>query len=355
MSMSILWISLLYVREFFAYIEYTDVSIYFTVCITMLQMLQYFFFLIKNKYRVGNLFLVLCFLLPLMLYNSATLATINIVMSVILLRKDHLNTVLVTILITMVFCVFIYVFLFYFNIINDEIWSMPKGVAHTLGFRNTNGPGRFLFDVTVVISILILNFFNRKLLFLHFLMFIANYYMYIYTLGRTPFYSLIIYYVLFIFFNFFLKRNSTYTLIKKISILTPVLLSIITIVAIKIYEHYPVLDVIFTTRFSKNSVFVNNLSIINFFIGYRLPAGEPMDSAYLALFFAGGVVSLCFFFIVVMKGIYKLHFNQAKKFSPFILCILFAGFTENMFSSFAVRSIVFYKILSDSYILSKSS
>ena len=84
-------------------------------------------------------------------------------------------------------------------------------------------------------------------------------------------------------------------------------------------------------------------------LGYNLPKGEPMDSAYLAQLFAGGITSLLFFFSVYIKGMRRASESFIKNYIPFIFVILISGYAENTFSTYSGLTVLFYKLLSTQF------
>ena len=266
-------------------------SIFITLIITGLQIIHLMLDLEKKGYKIFPYFITIICITVLCAYNNATLATFNIIMSFILLKKTSLRLVVNTIFVSTLIS-FLLFFLFHgLGIMIDEVHRMPKGSAHTLGFGNTNSASMFFF-VNILITAVFLIFHKKKYFVL--LLFIPSLFIYRITLGRTNFYALCIFFIFIILFNikYFQKH------FRMIYILVPCLLFCVTILFNFIYLKYPILDKLFTTRFSKNSLHIQNMGLKGLILGYNLPKGEPMDSAYLAQLFAGGITSLLFFFSV---------------------------------------------------------
>ena len=317
-------------------------SIFITLIITGLQIIHLMLDLEKKGYKIFPYFITIICITVLCAYNNATLATFNIIMSFILLKKTSLRLVVNTIFVSTLIS-FLLFFLFHgLGIMIDEVHRMPKGSAHTLGFGNTNSASMFFF-VNILITAVFLIFHKKKYFVL--LLFIPSLFIYRITLGRTNFYALCIFFIFIILFNikYFQKH------FRMIYILVPCLLFCVTILFNFIYLKYPILDKLFTTRFSKNSLHIQNMGLKGLILGYNLPKGEPMDSAYLAQLFAGGITSLLFFFSVYIKGMRRASESFIKNYIPFIFVILISGFAENTFSTYSGLSVLFYKLLSTQF------
>lgn len=340
-SISTYWIFLLGIRPFIEYVNIPSVIV--SATITGLQIMDLFLNFEKKGFKLSVYHLLLIFFVFVLIYNYATLATVNIVLAVILLEKEKLSNISTKCFVSIITALFIYLSLLALNVIQDEVVRMPKGVAHTFGFSNSNGIGAFTLQLTLVVYVFIVAHFKRfHWVYLCFFV-ILNYYIYIFSLGRTSFYTSIVFFVVIVLFSigkfFFWNKRFYFSLM-------PLFLLLCTVVLCNVYEQYPMLDVLFTTRFSKNSVHLNALTPINYFIGYKLPPG-PMDSAYLAQFFAGGILSLCFFISATTKGIMELSFHDWLRYAPVVFCMLISGFAENTFSTFSLQTVLFYRILFD--------
>lgn len=344
-SLSTYWIFLLGIRPFSEFINVP--SVVFTIVITGLQLLNLFIIFEKEKLRLYIYHLFLIFFILITIHNFATLATVNIVLAVLLLKNENLKKVSTICFFSILSALFIYISLLALDILQDKIVTMPKGTAHTFGFDNSNGIGSFVLQFTLIIYVFIVSNFKNS--FLIYFLFIPNYYIYKLSLGRTSFYTSFLFFLLLVLFS--VLKKIVWKKRKIISLL-PLLLFVCTLVACSIYQQYPILDVLFTTRFSKNAVHLHSMSIIDYFIGYKLPEGA-MDSAYLAQLFAGGILSVYFFISIAIKGIAAFNLNDWFRYAPVVICLLVSGFAENTFSSFSLQTILFYKILSDQFPMKK--
>lgn len=345
LNISTIWIFLLGIRPFSGFFDFP--SIFFTALITGLQLIQFMIYLQRTKGKVKLVYFALIFLILITAYNFATLAIVNICLGVILLKNESLRKISTVSCISICTGIFIYLSLLWLGHIHDKIMIMPKGVAHTFGYSNSNGIGMLVFQATLIFYVFIETHFSKNFISNLFvlLLLIPNYLIYKLSLGRTAFYAILLFFLIFILCSFNLKK--LYGTRKFIS-LFPFLLFFLSLLLCKIYERYPFLDVLFTTRFSKNSVHLNSMSSVNYIIGYRLPEG-PMDSAYLMQLFGGGICSVLLFLFIASKGIYRFDKNNFFVFIPFIFCMLVSGFAENTFSSFSLPTVLFYKALTDSF------
>ena len=106
---------------------------------------------------------------------------------------------------------------------------------------------------------------------------------------------------------------------------------------------------LFTTRFFIYDEILSGFGVLNFIYGYKIPEGQPMDSSFFSLLFDGGVV-----YVLIFLYLYNCYYKEKLSkgnylLFPFILFMLVVGFSENIFSGFNFLSIIFFKILYDSY------
>ena len=335
-----IWIVLLGLRDILAIFEINTFILTGLIC--LIQLVHLFIYFINHNFILNKWYFILIFLLFCTLYNFSTLAIVNIVLSIILLKHVPIKNFLKLASFLTLSKILIWVLSLKLGFIHDSVFIMPKGIGHTLGFSNPNLPGKSFLDTLLIITVFLLFRFNRRLPL--FLFLIPNYLIYISTLGRTSYYCVLIYFLCILYFC----RYSKYNFSRVMVIAIPFILYAATIVACRIYQQYPILDKIFTTRFSKNAAYLNSMSIVNYLIGLKLPEG-PMDSAYLAQLFQGGITSVCIFLFISTKGILNMSQKDIRIFLPFIICLFVSGFAENTFSTFCLSTILFYKILIDQF------
>ena len=338
--LSYIWLSALSLRSILPLLGVP--SILLTVFITGLQIIEFLLLLSKREYRLFDYCLPLFLLIILVVYNSATLATVNIVLGIILLKNQNIKKILTLFCFMSLFQIFLHISCIHLGKLEDVLYIMPKGIGHSLGWSNSNGPAGFYISNIIVISLFLISFLKERFTFISFLLLYPIYYIFQLTLGRTYFYGAVLFFFLIFIFKFSFFQNH----FAKIYLYLPVLLYICTFLGCMLFERYPILDIIFTTRFSKNSVLLNSMGIINWILGLKIPDG-PMDSAFCAQLFAGGVTSVYIFIRTYKHGVSKMNNRYMRLYFPFILYMLASGFAENTFSSFSVNTIIFYKILID--------
>lgn len=339
-----IWIVLLGLRDILAIFEIN--TFFLTGLICLIQLMHLAMYLMKNNLNMNNWYFLLLSMLFCTLYNFATLAIVNIILSIILLKKVPIKKLLFLATFIASLKILIWFFSLKLGLLDDSLIIMPKGIGHTLGFSNPNLPGKSFLDFMMIITVFLLYRFNNRLLL--FLFLIPNYLLYLYTMSRTPYYTALLYFLFILYFS----RHSKYKFSRVFVIAIPFILYATTFIACRVYQKYPILDVVFTTRFSKNSVHINRMTILNYMVGLKLPEG-PMDSAYLAQLFQGGIISVCIFLFVSTKGIFRMSPKDMRIFIPFIICIFISGFAENTFSTFSMSTILFYKILTDQFEIRK--
>lgn len=340
-SLSSVWLVLLGIREILA--VYQVETFFLSLLITLIQLFHLLLGMEREKLILSKYHFILVILCCLTLYNKATLATVNILLSVLLLKNMALRRIIKLVIIIYIMMILCIILSLRLGILENQVHLMPKGVGNTFGFANTNGLGEVLFSFSIVLSLyfLVYKYRNIYAIFFTLVLIYPNYLIYKLTLGRTSFYTVLIYSFFCIYF-LFLKKSY---LLKSLLLLLPIILYGLTYFCCFIYEQYPIIDKIFTTRFSKNSAYLFAMTPLHYVIGFRLPEGKPMDSAFLAQLFSGGFLSVFVFLSFYYNGIKSMSRRNAKKILPYILCLLCAGFVENAFSTFSLQTVLFYKLL----------
>lgn len=336
---SSIWLFLLVMRECVNIFTSTTAL---TILITLLQFLHLVFLMEREKWHFTWIHIAFCVLFLLCIFNSNSLPTANIVLSIILLKKSDIKSVSMVITLSFLVGIFIYLGAFNLGILQDGTKIYAKGMTHDLGFKNSNTPGLQFMMFTICASTFLRLSFRIKFPLLLFL--IPNYFIYLLTIGRTAFYSVCLYFLLMYYFSF--RRK--YSIEEKGMTILPALLFFITFLLLNFYSQIPIVNLIFTGRFRINANTFKNFSIANYFFGYKVEEG-PMDSAYLGVLFNGGILSVLTFLFFSCKGIANMPTKKAKVFFPFIIVILLSGFTEGTFSLFRPATVLFYKILADQF------
>ncbi len=332
------WIILLGVRETLnIFIVHTTLL---TFIITGLQFFHLFLLLQQDKWHFTRYHLMLPFFLLFTVFNSDTLPTVNILLSFILLKREKIQKITFVIMIAFLINLFVWASAYSIGFLRDEVVNYDKGSTHSLGFRNSNTPMMLFMMFTLCTSTFLRQ--KIKLIFPILFLIIPCFVVFKYTLGRTCFFTVLLYFFLVYYFSF----NRKYAFEKQVSIILPIILFSITFVFLHIWYKIPAVNVFFTGRFRINGNHLKNLSILNYFIGYKVPEGA-MDSAYLSLLFNGGILNCLFFLTTCFLGIKNISNNNLRIFLPFVLAYLISGFTEGTFSLFRLPTVLLYKIFSD--------
>jgi len=332
-----IWLPLLCIRGFLSgYFESNTTLL--TILINLIMFLDLLFDIRKNNHEINILLIWVFFLLPVIVLNKAELSFIDILLAVYLLRNIDIKSLFSF----SVFCSFIMIVLFLFCFLTGRkqnvYMRMPKGNAYTLGFKNANQASNFFYMclLPVVELFLISNKKGTSFFLLPFFYLIFKL-----TLGRTMFYSELIFFILIILLAVPFIRKISFPFIC----IAPLILYFILFYFSRFFEKYLLLDIIFTTRFSIYSEMLSSMSIKNCLYGIHIPEGQPMDSSFLTLLFDGGILPVFFFLYMYVQYISDSLKKTDFLFFPFILCVLAAGFSENIFSSFNIISILFFSVL----------
>ncbi len=339
---SILWLVLLGLREGMSI--FTDRTTLVTVAILALQFLNLFLLMQQQGWKCTVYHLILLALFPMVLYNPITLKMVNIAFAVILLKDVPIKRIALLSAIAMLLILFVYLAAFNLGFIHDKtIVSHKGGNAHFLGFRNTNNPGMAYLRLVLVVTVCWLIFFRLKLPI--YLALIPNYCIYALTKGRTSFYIVCFYFLCLFYFSFPFR----YRLSRKFVLIAPFVLYVATFVLCIIWLQFPLLNKLFSSRFRINAGSIQALTPINVLVGYKMPPDTPLDSAFLAQLFKGGIVSVFLFLSVYVKGCVRMRLHDLRLFFPFIISLVVSGFAEDTFANANLSTILFYKILIDQF------
>lgn len=255
--------------------------------------------------------------------------------AVYLVRNIPIYRILNILTLLSIFNIILFLFCSFFEIKNNEIIIMPKGDAYNIGFNNTNAASFFLM-INLMVVVLWVYTKNKLISFIFLPLF---YWIYLTTLSRTSFIAEIVFFIG-IILNYF-KLYGAYT--KYMPIFLYFLLFLMTYLS----RSYEWINELFTTRFFIYDSILSSFGILNFLFGFSIPNGQPMDSSFFSLLFDGGLL-----YVLIFLYIYNCYYNSYLKqgmyyYYPFVLFVLVAGFSENIFSSFNFISFIFFKILYD--------
>ena len=138
------------------------------------------------------LYIAFVVLAVLTLYNAGTLPTVNILLSIILLRKESIQRISLVIVCAFIVELVVYLSAFNLGILQDGTKIYAKGMTRDLGFRNSNTPGLYFVMLTLCTAM----FFRLtcKMKFPLLLFFLPTWGIYALTLGRTSFYSVCLFF-----------------------------------------------------------------------------------------------------------------------------------------------------------------
>lgn len=334
----LIWLPLIPLRSLLAgYFGYETLA--FTIVLNLVLMLDFFLVVLQENFKVHKIVFFLLMAAVIVLFNKAALALLDIVVAVYILRYVRLERVIKLMASVSLFYLCFFYSLYFFEIKQNVEVIMPKGVAYSLGFNNTNTASAFFMLNIMVVSLYL---YNVKKIY-SFLLLPVLYVIYNLTLGRTSFYAELVFYI-----SAILLFAPPLRKIRLLYKLFPILLFSTLLILTSLSNHYSAIDDIFTTRFSIYSNLLGMMQPTNYLTGLAIPEDQPMDSSFFALLFDGGITYLLLFFYL-----YNIYYKNSIRnndfhYMPFVLFMLATGFSENTFSSFNVLSVIFFKILYDS-------
>lgn len=299
-----------------------------------LTLLINFFILLSIDFRhIKKQLWLLSFFVLLVLYNREALALVDILALVYVLKGVSINKIIFINAILLILFICCWQYALAIGVLKSETWVMPKGVAQTLGYTNPNCLGFCGFQI--ISSLYLLCRKCSKVLIIAATLAINELFFSI-SLSRTSWLSGLVLSLVLLFLTFKLLRPWMRYIIGVI----PLILTTLIIYFAKHIDSYPVLDIIFTTRFSGHSAMLGQMSLINWVIGIR-PMDVPMDGSYTSLLFATGIIGLILFLRKFYKALVK-NYSYLKEYMPFLIGMLACGVGENTLSSISGLSLIFW-------------
>ena len=166
-------------------------------------------------------------------------------------------------------------------------------------------------------------------------------------MGRTFFYAEILYFIMIYVFKIKFFRNH----FRWAYLSIPFIFYILTFASIFIGNKIPTINLFLTGRPFYYNKWFNNMSAINFLAGIQI-VDDPLDSTYMMFLFNGGILFVFLFLYFYVVGIKNISDTDMKKYMPFILSMLVAGFAENTVNGINTLAIVFFCVLSKQFKLS---
>lgn len=344
--MYIIWLLLISLRSLFANI-FLDISTILTLCIDLIMLLHIVLYLQKRNGKLFYLSLPLIFCLFFTPLNVGFLSVFNVLSFVVLLKNVEKKLFILSDFLICIAILGLYLFLLSSNIIQDSFMEGKKGgimmKVHRLGFFNPNGAGLFFYNIILVCAIFNIEFLKSK--FFDIFLLCVSVLIYKLTGSRTFYYSELLYFACRIIFsmNFFSRR------FRKIYVLIPSICLLVIVSGFFIYEKFPLMDVIFSGRYSCYNRMLKDATPLSIILGVNV-GDYPLDSAFLTLFSSGGMIFVWTFFSVYAKAINNMPVKNIKKYMPFIISLIVSGMAENTFSTVMPITVLFYKILADQFI-----
>jgi len=278
----------------------------------------------------------------LLVFNNNALHIINILVACYLLSDIKIERIVI--FNTMLFILFFLLLFFgiWMGFILNERFSIAyKGgeYAYEFGFQNPN------VAAIVFLHFVILLFYlgcRYKLVLLHFVCIAISVIVYRYTGARTSFYAIIILFILtVIFYSFeFLKK------IKPLLLFIPLLSMLLLLIGVLMIDHPLVIaiDMIITNRIYFSHMFLNELSLVNIFIGKPLPEDIIVDQFYLAMLAHTGIMAVIVFYFLYIKFILNENIRKGYIFS-IVIAILFFGLVESTFFGISATGLPLFWLL----------
>lgn len=276
----------------------------------------------------------------LTIYNRDVLALVDILALIYILRGTSVQRLIqISTIVLVSFLLTWFVFL-KIGILHDKVVVMPKGMAHCMGFENSN---QFGMQGFYIIASLFLLINGKGRIFVFLIIPLINEAFFKLAVSRTPWLGGYVIMLMMLISKLGLFRPQMRYIV---GVLPWIFLGLIIYIA-KHLSQYPELDVIFSTRFSNAANLFNNLSPLNFIIGIPQQKSIIIDSSYLMIFCSGGVWGLILFFGKFYKAI-VCRWKIIVPYLPFLIAMLAEGVGENAFSSAGALSVIFWYIIFES-------
>ncbi len=290
-----------------------------------------------NYRSVRKSFFIFASLSILTVYNRDVLALIDILAIIYCLRGCKISFLFRINACVLFFYVLTWFILLGLGFLRDQLMIMPKGIAHCMGYENSNQFGMLSF---YIVSSLFLITSKKWRIASLLLIPLVNETFFNLSIARTPWIGC---YVL------LLVSILSYTNIIRRSFrffigLLPVFIFIALVYLAIHISQYPELDLVFTTRFSNYANLLSNFSVINWIIGFPQRNGIIIDSSYFMILCSGGAACVVYFWWKYFDAIVN-RWEALYQYLPFIISMLAIGIGENIFSSANALSLIFWFLI----------
>lgn len=239
----------------------------------------------------------------------------------------YFNLVSQLLILTIVF------FLIQFEILSVESISYQVGdilrVRSDGGFGNPNIFSLFMFYFIGMIYLLIRQSYLRLISIT-----VLGVIVYLYTDSNTFLASI---FSLLIFHIGLQTKGGRYILRKPMLYTIPGILIAITLYFSYKVQQYPLLDLIFSGRFSYGNILLSKINIKDWIIGTPLVSTITIDNAYFHLIFTSGLYWIILFYTLYIKAVKRASPEFIDAF-PFLVASLFYGLGETSFAGISLSS-----------------
>ena len=283
---------------------------------------------------VRSSFFIFATLSLLTVYNREVLALIDILAIIYVLRGSPISFLIKANALCLVFFLIIWLLMLSLGILKDNLMIMPKGIAHCMGYDNPNLFGKISFYIIASLYLIV----SKKIRIIVLLFIpLINEFFFSLSIARTSWAGCYVFLLIAILSYCKIIRP----IFKYLIAILPVFILILLIYFSKNIAQYPILDVIFTTRFS-----LSKFSLINWIIGFKKTSDIILDSSYLSILCSGGIACIVYFWWNFYNAIVK-KWNVLYEYLPFIIAMLAMGIGENVFSSANALSLIFWFLIFD--------
>lgn len=288
--------------------------------------------------RVNKSFLLIPLFCILLFINKQILGVIDLIAMSLILKKEKFHVLVKIYAFILVCFIPIWLFLLYNGYIVSERWFDPNkgGAFFDYGFNNPNGLGIFGFNIISMVFLLSL---HRNLWRSLIITLLVNQVFFVISSCRTAWIGGLVMALCILISMFHGFKN---WMRYPLAILPPVIM--IALIYLSTHcTNFIELDVLFSGRLSIYGSILNNMSILNWILGTKLPDG-PMDGSYMMLFFIGGMIVALFYWILNFRLMIS-SFDRIKPYLPFVLSVMACGIMETTFSSCGGLSLLYWYLL----------
>lgn len=286
--------------------------------------------------RIDLICLLVLLCIPLYVFNKSFITVFLIYSFVFLLKTESLRRIAACNVLVDIIIIILIPILLDAHVTKDTTSNLAKGVAHSLGFVNSNSLGLSGFYFMVSLYFLLHNRFKWSLIVV---LIFLNEIIFSFACSRTAWsagYVLIL--LSAAYFSIGINKKLRY-----IFAIFPIVCVVVIFYVLNHWQEYGVLDVFLSRRISILGGLLEQMSTFNYLFGKTFD-GYPIDCAYVGIVFSGGIGWLLFFLFTYWKTCTQ-HFNKLKPYLPAVFALLVSGIGENTFISPNGASILFWSAI----------